>query len=175
MELFTLAAAAEGGPKLFPVPSHILWSIVNFAVLVWLLKKFLYGPLLGAINARENEIETNLKKAAEERAEAERLRADFTAQISNAQRDAQEIITKATKAATATREQIETEARERAAEMLEAATKTIEREKAKALAELREEVAALAIAVAGKVIEKSLTDADHKRLADRFVQEVGKH
>lgn len=161
--------------QLFPVPSHILWSIVNFAILAYFLGKFLYKPLLGAISAREAEIESNLKKAAEDKAEAERLRADFAAQIANAQRDAQDIISKANKSANATREQIETEARAKASDLLETATKTIEREKAKALSELREEVASLALAVAGKVIDKSLTDADHKRMADQFVQEVGKN
>ena len=140
-----------------------------------LFRSLLYKPLIGAIQAREDEINANLRKAAEDRAEAERLRREFEAQIANAQREAQEIINKAVKNATAVKEQIEAEARARAAEMLEQATQTIEREKAKAVAELRREVADLAVAVAGKVIEKSLDDAEHRRLADSFVSEVTKH
>lgn len=173
MSLITLAASE--GLNLFPVPSHVLWALVNFAILAYFLGKFLFKPLLGMVNARENEIETNLKQAADDKAEAARLREEFAAQIASAQREAQEIVSQATKAASAAKDQIEAEARAKAAEMLEAATKTIEREKAKALAELREEVASLALAVAGKVIDKSLTEADHKRLADGFVQEVGNH
>lgn len=172
--LMTLGAAAEG-PQLFPKPSDVIWTVLNFAVLFFALYKFLYKPLLGAISAREEEINNSLKKAKEDRVEAERLRKDFESQINNAQREAHEIITKATKAATVAKEQIETEARAKAAELLENATKTIEREKTKALAELREEVASLAVAVAGKVIEKNLNNEEQKRLADRFVAEVGKH
>ncbi len=165
--------AAEGGVQLFPEPSTIFWTTLNFGILLWALHKFLYKPLLGAISAREEEIENSLKKAAEDRAEAERLRKEFEAKIAEAQREAQEIISKATKAANTAKEQIESEARAKANEMLENATKTIEREKAKALAELRAEVANLAVAVAGKVIEKNLDNEEQKRLAERFVAEVG--
>ncbi|MFB5084212.1 F0F1 ATP synthase subunit B [Symbiobacterium thermophilum] len=171
LTLFTLAADVQ----IFPQTNELIWTIINFAVLLWGMHRFLYKPLLGAIQAREDEINANLKKAAEDRAEAERLRREFEAQIANAQREAQEIINKAVKNATAVKEQIEAEARARAAEMLEQATQTIEREKAKAVAELRREVADLAVAVAGKVIEKSLDDAEHRRLADSFVTEVTKH
>lgn len=172
--LFSLAAEGEK-VSLFPQANEIIWTVINFVVVLWALNKFLYKPLLGAISAREKEINDSLTKAKEDRDEAERLRRDFESQINNAQREAHEIIVKATKAATATKEQIESEARAKASDMLENATKTIEREKAKAIAELREEVAALAIAVAGKVIEKNLDETEQKRLAERFVAEVGKH
>jgi F-type H+-transporting ATPase subunit b len=170
-------AAGEHAPtlQLFPDPYTIIFTMVNFAVLLFGLYKMLYKPLLGAISAREQEIEGALKHAAEDRAAAEQLRKDFEAQIGNVQREAQEIIAKATRQATATKEQLETEARTKAAEMLENATKTIEREKNKALAELREEVASLAVMVAGKVIEKNLNTDEHKRLAESFVAEVGNH
>jgi F-type H+-transporting ATPase subunit b len=170
-----LGLAAGDKPQLFPQANELIWTVINFGILLAALYKFLYKPLLGAISAREAELEATMKKTAEDRAEAERLRKEFEAQVANAQREAQEIISKATKAATATKEQIESEARAKAAELLENATKTIEREKAKALAELRAEVANLAIAVAGKVIEKNLDNDEQKRLAERFVEEVGKH
>lgn len=174
MELFTTVLAA-GDVNVFPTMNELFWTTVNFSVLLFALYKLLYKPLLGAITAREQDIENTIKKAAEDRAEAERLRKDFEAQIANAQREAQEIINKAVKNATATREQIEADARAKASDLLENATKTIEREKTKALAELRQEVADLAVAVAGKVIEKNLDNDEQKRLADRFVSEVGKH
>jgi len=169
------AAAEHATPNLFPDPGTLIWTIINFAILLWALHRFLYKPLLGAIAAREQEIEGALRKAREDRDEANRLRRDFEGQIANAQREAHEIINKATKAATTAKEQIEAETRTKTAEMLENAQRTIEREKLKALAELREEVASLAVAVAGKVIEKNLNTDEQKRLADKFVAEVGKH
>ncbi|HWI60413.1 MAG TPA: F0F1 ATP synthase subunit B [Symbiobacteriaceae bacterium] len=177
--LLMMLAATEGAehatPNLFPDPGTFIWTIINFVILLWALHRFLYKPLLGAIAAREQEIESALRKSREDREEAERLRRDFESQIANAQREAHDIITKATKAAVTAKEQIEAETRAKTAEMLENASKSIEREKAKAIAELREEVASLAVAVAGKVIEKNLDNAEQKRLAERFVAEVGKH
>jgi F-type H+-transporting ATPase subunit b len=174
--LLTLAAE-EGGHtiSLFPDAPTIIWTTINFLILFGALYYFLFKPLLGAISAREQEIEGSLKKAREDREEADRLRREFESQIANAQRDAHDIIAKATKAATTAKEQIEAETRAKTAEMLENAQKTIEREKTKALAELREEVASLAVAVAGKVIEKNLDTTEQKRLAESFVAEVGKH
>jgi F-type H+-transporting ATPase subunit b len=176
---FILRMLAEGEvaqtPSLFPNASTVMWTTLNFVILLAVLYKFLFKPLLGAISAREEEINSARSQAAEDKAEAGRLRKEFEAQINNAQRSAQEIVSKATKAATAVKEQIESEARAKGADMLENAVKTIEREKVKALAELREEVAMLAITVAGKVIEKNLNTEEQRRLADRFVEEVGKH
>lgn len=166
--LFNLAAGS-----LFPEPHEIFWTLVNFTVLLAVLYKFLYKPLLGAISEREEQIESALKKAATDRTEAERLRKDFELKIAEAHREAQEIVAKANKTATTVKEEIEGDARARASEILENATKTIEREKMKALAELRAEVANLAIAVAGKVIEKNLDTTEQRRLADSFVAEVG--
>jgi len=175
LDLFLLTLAESGTINIFPEPNELIWTIIDFTILLVGMYLLLYKPLLGAIQAREDEINNNLKKAAEDRAEAERLRREFEAQMANAQREAQEIINKAVKNATAVKEQIEADARARAAELLENATKTIEREKAKALSELRLEVANLAVAVAGKVIEKNLDTEEQRRLADSFVAEVTKH
>jgi F-type H+-transporting ATPase subunit b len=169
-----LTTLAAGELQLLPDFKELIWTVINIFILLAVLYKLLYRPLLGAISAREQEIKDALTKAAEDRTEAERLRREFEGQIASAQRDAQEILSKATKAATNAKEQIESEARTKAAEMIETASKSIEREKNKALAELREEVATLAIAVAGKVIEKNLDNAEQKRLAERVVAEVGK-
>nr|PZN42824.1 MAG: ATP synthase F0 subunit B [Bacillota bacterium] len=154
---------------------HVAWTFVNFLVLLWILNRFLYKPLLGMIEAREKEIEESLRKAAEDRAEAERLRREFTEQVARAQQEAQAIIAEATRSAQQEADRILTEAREKAAQDLERAQETIRLEKERALAELRQEVASLAVAVAGKIIERSLTDEDHTRLAAKFVEEVGKH
>jgi len=173
---FVLSLAAEGGGiNLFPELNELIWTTINFVVLLAVLYVFLFKPLLKAISTRELEIQTSLQKAAEDRVEAERLRKDFEAAIANAHREAHDIIAKATKAAEATKDQIEAEARAKAVDLVENATRTIEREKVKAIAELREEVATLAVAIAGKVIEKNLDTDEQKRLAERFVAEVGKH
>lgn len=168
--------AAEGGAgKLFPQVPDVTWSIINFLVLLFLLNRFLFKPLLGMISSREQDIEGNLKKAAEDRAEAERLRKEFAEQVAGAQRQAQEILREATANARASADQIVSDARDKSTVMVERAQEAIAREKEQALTELREEVASLAVAVAGKVLDRTITDADQLRLAQQFVAEVGKH
>ncbi|HEY8347504.1 MAG TPA: F0F1 ATP synthase subunit B [Symbiobacteriaceae bacterium] len=174
MDLFLVTLAESESVDLFPTLPHIIGAIVNFAIVAFVLYKFLHKPLLNAINAREESIEEQLRKAAEDREEAERLRKELEERLANAQREANEIISKATQAANAARAQIEAEAKARAEEMIANATRTIEREKAKALAELRAEVADLALMVASKVIEKDLSNhEEQRRLAERFLAEAG--
>lgn len=171
--VFLLNLAETEKVSLFPTLPETFWTIVNVSLLALLLYKFLYKPLINALNQRDEEIEGSLRRAKEDREEAARMRAELEERLANAQREANEIVNKATLAANATKEQIEAEARARAEEMLEKATRTIEREKAQALAELRAEVADLAVMVAGKVIEKNLDNDEQKRLAERFLAEAG--
>lgn len=166
-------AEAEGQINLFPQANELIWTMINFVLLAALLYKFLYQPLINALNARDEEIEGSLRKAKEDREEAARLRSELEERLANAQREANEIVNKATQSANMAKEQIEAEARARAEEMLQKATRTIELEKAQALAELRAEVADLAVMVAGKVIEKNLDNDDQRRLAERFLAEAG--
>lgn len=176
MSAFPLLTLAAGGePGVFPVPNEVLWSLVNFAILFWVLRKLLYQPILGMMSAREQEIEGNLNQAAADKAEAERLRKDFEDKIQGARREAQEIVAEANRAANEVREKILTEARQEADTMLTRAQETIQRERDQALAQLRDEVGNLAVLVAGKVLEREISAADHTRLVKDFVDEVGKH
>lgn len=179
MDLLTSASwmtlGAAGGGGLFPELTHVLWALINFAIILWVLNRFIFKPLLKTLDAREGEIKKNLDQAAADRAEAEKLRREFTEQVAGAQRQAQEIVSQATRNAQAEAERIIAEAREKAAAEWERAQKQIQVERDRAIAELREEVAVLAVSVAGKVIGRSLNDDDHTRLAKKFVEEVGKH
>ncbi len=177
LSLFPWASlASEGaGPDLWPKITHLIWTVINFGVLLWALNKFLFKPLVGMIANREKEIKDNLDQAAADRTEADRLRREFAEQVADAQRKAQGIVAEATKNAQSEAERIIADAREKATADLERAANTIRVEKDRALAELRQEVATLAVSVAGKVIERSLSDQDHARLAQKFVEEVGKN
>lgn len=158
--------------NIFPESKDIFWAAVNFLVLVGLLYKFLYGPVLGMMDKRSKDIEENIERAEKANQEAEALRVQLADQAAQAQAQAQETLAAARKAAEASRDEILTQARSEAARMIEKAQAAIEREKDAALAELRQEVADLAIAAAGKVIGKSLDTADHRRLVTEFMQGV---
>lgn len=151
----------------------LIWAIINFAVLLAILYKFLYGPLLGMMEKRQNEIKNNISQAEDIRKEAENLRAQFTAELDKARRDAQEMITNATRIGEETKNQIISEAKDNAAKIAQKAQEEILREKEQALADLRNEVASLAILAAGKVLGKTMTVEEHRQLVDKYIQEVG--
>ena len=153
--------------------STIIISMINFLVLVFLLKKFLYGPICGMLDARKEEVVNNLNQAEEAKNEAQKLKKDYQAQIKDAKNEAQEIINKATQIGEQTKNEIVAEAREEAAKLTKKAQEEISREKSEALNELRSEVANLAVLAAGKIVGKSIDVKDHENMVNNFVKEVG--
>ncbi len=151
----------------------MIWSIINFLVLFFLLKRFLWKPVLSIIEAREKEIAAQLEQAENAREDAVKVKEDYERRLAEAQRRAEEIIARATRKAEDLANEIKEKAQAEAAEILERAEETIRREKEEALAELRDQVADLALEVASKVLGRAVTDADHERLARQFLAEVG--
>lgn len=148
-------------------------TIISFLVFAWVMWKLAYKPVIEVLEKRRQDVENNLESAAKAREEAASMRRDYEARLAAAQKDAQEIIKKAEKVAEKNKDEIVLKAQKEADEMLLKAQRTIEIEKNRAIAELRHEVADLSVMVAGKVLGKSLTEEDHKRLAKEFVEEVG--
>lgn len=151
----------------------LLWTILNLLIVIVVLNKLLYKPVTGLMKEREEKIESALNKAAEDRKTAEELLANYQSQIKDAKAEAQEIIDKASKTADKTKEEIISKATEEAERTLEKAKKDIQTEKDKALSEVRDEIATLAVLAAGKVVGKSISVDDHKRMIDEFVDQVG--
>jgi len=151
----------------------LIWAIINFAVLLAILYKFLYGPLLKMMESRENEIKNNITQAEEMRKEAEISRVQTQEALNNARKEAQEIINNAVKIGEETKNQIIAEAKESAAKLTQKAQEEIQREKEQALADIRNEVANLAVLAAGKIIGKTITAEDQQKLVDQYIQGVG--
>ncbi len=154
-------------------PTALIFAIINFLVLLFLLKKFLYAPIFQMLDARSNEIEQNLSDAEQARMDAISLKSEYEADLKNAQAKAQEIIQGASKLGEETGAQIVAKAREEANRAAEKARVEIAREKEQALKDLRSEVANLAVDAASKVIGRSVTVADHEDLVNEFIKEVG--
>jgi len=152
---------------------EMIWAIINFLVLVAILNKFLYKPLLGMLEARKQQIKNQLAEAEAARDEAARIKEEYTKEMQNARQEAQEIISKATRLAEESKAGIIQEARDEAARLMKKAQAEISLEKEKAKAELRNEVATLAVMAAGKILERTLEPQDHEKMIREFVQEVG--
>ncbi len=150
-----------------------LWSIVNFLVLLFILKKLLYKPLLQMLDERKNAIEEAITNAETAKTEAEKLRKDYETRLAEARQEAQDIIAKATKLGEEVKQEIVTSAQNEATKAIQRAQEEIARERDRAVAALRDEVATLAVLAAGKVIGKTITVEDHAKLVKEFVEEVG--
>lgn len=153
--------------------SKLIWSVVNFLVLLAILRKFLYRPLLGMMERREKDIAGNLESADRASKESAHLKEEYEARLREARKEASDIVARGVKLGDETRSRIMEEARKQADEYMEKARHTITREKDKAIAELKAEVAGLAVAAAGRVIGKNLQPEDHRRLVQEFLEEAG--
>lgn len=151
----------------------MLWTIINFLILVAILNIFLYKPIVRVLENRKNEIANNLNQAEQAKLDAEKTKEQYATQLKNAKREAQEIITRANKLGEDGKNEIIAEARNEAEKITIKAKEEIEREKKKALSEIRDEVATLAVMTAEKIINKNINDKDQERLVQDFIKEVG--
>lgn len=168
-------AAAEGGSGgLFSVnPGLSVWATAVFLLLLGILWKFAWGPILSQVEARENRIQDALDQSAASRQEAAKLLEEHKAQLADARRQASEIVAEGKAAGEKVRKEIEEKARGEAQAIVDAAKREIEREKDQALAELRKESVDLALAAASRLMEERLdTDRDRQMVMD-YLKRVG--
>ena len=150
-------------------PTALIWHLVNFLILLFILQRFLYKPVLRMLDERSARIRDSMNQAEEARAEVARLRDDSKDILDAARRESQEIL------ATANRnsERILSEARQQAQteadRIVERARAELVRERDQAFAELRQQVADLAVMAAGHVIRRSLDDAAHRQLVQELI------
>lgn len=149
------------------------FQALNVLIVMFVLYKFLWGPLSKVIREREDFVEQSLAKAAAAKDEAQQLLAQYQEQLRNAEREAQAIVQRATEAGEQARQRIVADAEAEAEKMVERARTEIAREREKALAEIREEVANLVMLATSKVVRRGLSEDDHKALILEFVDELG--
>lgn len=151
----------------------MIWAIVNFLILVVILNKFLYKPLLTVMEDRKKEISKNMENAENAKAEALKMKDQYSEEMQNARQEARSIVDRAEKLGEENREKIVEEARQEADKITEKAQLVVRREKEEALKQLRNEVASLAIMAAEKVIDRNIETKDHERMIGDFIKEVG--
>jgi F-type H+-transporting ATPase subunit b len=156
-------------------PGMLIWTFVTFTLLLWLLKKFAWKPLLGALEHRENRIREDLQKAEDARNEGERLLAEHRALLQNSEAEARKLLDEAKSAAETVRQSIVESAHEQARQMTAQAKAEIQREKDTALSQLREEVADLAVRAAGRILGQELDSEKHRKLVDDFIGNLPKN
>ena len=151
---------------------NLLWQILAFAILVWLLSRYAYKPVVGLLDERRNRILESMEQA--EQIKKDNAAAAQRAQqiIAEAQGQTRDMLAQAQQISQRTIAAAQAEAREQREKLLADAHKQIEVDTQRAKDELRREVARLTVLAAGKVIGKSLDTPDHYRLVDEALAEV---
>ena len=153
-------------------PGLIVWTIVTFLLLLGILWKFAWNPILGALDAREQAIQKTIDDAERLQAEAEAVLQEHQKRLAEARADGNRIMEEARQAGEHMKQDILEKARSESEKVLERAHRQLELETEQAIQTIRAQSADLAIKVAEKVLERSLTDADHRRLADEAIAEL---
>jgi len=159
-------------PLVQPDPGLFIWTIVTFLGLLFALKKLAWGPLLAALEARQNEIRTSLDNAQKARQELERLNQESTAIINRARVEADQIIVSSRADADRLREDMKQKARAEADGIVKTAERQIQLETARALQQIRAEAVDLSVMIASKLIQKNLTKEDNERLIEEALRQV---
>lgn len=158
---------------IIPLTTEVLISAVSFAVLFVLMWKFALPPITKMLDERAVKIRESLERAEETKVEAERLLEDYKIQMAEARSEAAKVIEQGRKVAESMKDEIVAKANEEAAQIVAKARDVMEAEKKAAIAELQAQVAEVSVAVAGKLIGAQLSAADHAKLIEKYVAEVG--
>ena len=151
----------------------LAWTVLTFVLLLVVLKKVAWGPILDALEARENEIKDALNAAKKAREEAERVSGDYEDSIRKAQAEAQQIIADAKTAGEKVKLDLEIIASEKADEIIEKAKAQIDAERVKVISEIKTVAVEISLSAAAKVIEKNLDSDDNRKLVNKALEAIG--
>lgn len=169
--------ASEGAetPSLFTGDlGNILWSLITFGLVLFVLGKFAWRPILGALRQREEFIRESLEKADSDRAAAERSLKEHSEKLAAAQSEVGALIEQARRDADALKRTIEEGARKEAAAMLDRAKREIGVATDTAVRELYDLSGTLATQVASRILRKELDPVQHERLIAESIEEIAR-
>jgi len=150
----------------------LFWSIVSFGILLYLLKRFALPGILEMLEIREKKIKDSLDQAERLKQEAEQLLSQYEAKLKSVQEQGRSILESARKQAQQQLEENERRIEQETQRMLADARSEIQRDQQQALQEIQRTAVDLTLLAAEKVLARSLTDADQRRLVDEAIREI---
>jgi F-type H+-transporting ATPase subunit b len=150
----------------------LFWSAVSFAILLFLLKRYAFPAITEILDARERTIAENLAKAERARKDAEQLLAEYQAKLKAAQQEATAMIDQARKQAQQVAEDNQRRVKQDTDRMLATAREEMARERVRVSKELKDQAVELVIAASERILKRSLTDADQKRLVKEAIDQL---
>lgn len=154
-----------------------LWTIImqwgNLFILLFLVKKFLFKPVMSILEEREKEIGDIYEEAENARTNAETLKQEYTEKLNKARDEAEEIVKNAVMNAKLSSDEIVSEAQERATSIIERANEKILLERKATVNEVKNNISDIALSIAEKVIVRDIKREDHDEMIDKFIEELG--
>jgi len=154
-------------------PGDMFYMLLAFIILLWILRKVAWGPIMNMMEEREKYVANEIETAEQIRKDAEKSAKEAADQLKQTRQEAQAIIEETRSAAVRQEESIIEAARKEAEQLKAAAKADIENEKEKAIQALQDQVASLSVLIASKVIEKELSAQDQEQLINDYIQEIG--
>ena len=152
---------------------QVLTQVLGFLLMVWILRRYMWGPLMGMLEARRERIVGEFKEADRLKSEALELKARYDADLKGIEAQARQRITEAVAEGQRVAAEVRAQAQKDAVARLERASEEIDREREKAKEILKEQVIDLSLRVAEKVLRQKLDDPAQRKLAGEFIDEVG--
>ena len=159
-------------PLLRPDPGLFIWTIVTFLVLVALLAKFAWRPLLQALESRQDAIRKSLDDARQAKQDLERLQQESAEIVRQGRVEAEAIIARSRADAERLREEVKQKARAEADGIVKNAERQIQLETSRALEQIRREAVELSVMIASKIIQRNLTTEDNEKLIEEALKQV---
>ena len=159
-------------PLVQPDPGLYIWTIATFLILVALLARFAWRPLLQALDARQQSIRQSLDDARQAKQELERLHGESVKLLAQARAEAAEIVSRSRSDADRFREDMKEKARAEAAGLLRNAERQIEMEATRAIQQIRQETIDISIDIASKVLQRNVSREDNERLIEETFKQL---
>ena len=155
------------------VPWTFVAQICNLFIQVYLIKRFLFKPVNEMLEKRKALADAQIREAEKAKADADAIKTEYEQNMKEAKEKANEILTTAQRTAALQSEEMLKEATAQAAALKSKAESDIAQEKRKAVNEIKDEIGGMAVEIAGKVIEREISEEDHTKLIDEFIANVG--
>jgi F-type H+-transporting ATPase subunit b len=150
----------------------VITQIIGFLIVLWVLKRYAWGPVLGMLEERRNRIAREVGDAEKLRQDAERLKADYEQQLQTIESQARQRIQKAAGEGKKVAEEMRQAALDEARKITEKAKADLDREYQKARVELRGDIVNLALGAAERLLVEKVDTEEHRRLVDRFLTDL---
>ncbi|MBI5401941.1 MAG: F0F1 ATP synthase subunit B [Ignavibacteriae bacterium] len=174
--ILLLSGDGHEKPSLLAVnPGLIIWTIIIFVLLLILLKKIAWGPLIKALHSREDSIKTSIENAEKQNKDAQELLEQNKKALSEANMAAQKVINEGREMAVKLRDDIVNKANEESRKIVDQAKQEIEQQKITALQQIKEEISDLAIKAAEKILNETLDEKKQKKIVEDFINRIPKN